>query len=182
MIQKAKFFFVIISLYLLSGCSEKQELIPEELPVLKKTVLAETSVEMVPNEMLVKFRNGIPESRKNDLLARVEGRQKGRILTNGMQRNGDHEGLILFSVPGAVPAAVAALKAFPEVEYSEPNFIYTHCLSSIDTFYMNGSLWGMYGQNSVPGNQFGSGASLAWATGHTGSKNVYVGIIDEGYM
>jgi subtilisin family serine protease len=182
MIQKLQLFVVVIFLLLFSGCSENEGLIPEEAVMLKKARVAEISAQMVPDEMLVKFRNGIPEDRKNDLLSIIQGRQKGRILTNEMKRDGDEEGLTLVSVPGGVPDAVAALRTFPEGEYAEPNYIYTHCLLSNDSYYMNGSLWGMYGQNSVPGNQFGSGASLAWAAGHTGSKNVYVGIIDEGYM
>ena len=34
----------------------------------------------------------------------------------------------------------------------------------------------------APANQFGSGAGQAWAAGHTGVSNIYVGIIDEGVM
>jgi hypothetical protein len=40
----------------------------------------------------------------------------------------------------------------------------------------------MYGDASTPKNQFGSQAAEAWAAGNTGSSEVYVGIIDEGYM
>jgi subtilisin family serine protease len=40
----------------------------------------------------------------------------------------------------------------------------------------------MYGDASSPVNQFGSQAAEAWATDHTNCGNVWVGIIDEGYM
>jgi subtilisin family serine protease len=40
----------------------------------------------------------------------------------------------------------------------------------------------MYGASTTPANQFGSQAGTAWAAGNTGSSEVYVGIIDEGYM
>jgi subtilisin family serine protease len=40
----------------------------------------------------------------------------------------------------------------------------------------------MYGDATSPANQFGSQAGEAWAAGHTGSSDVYVGIIDEGFM
>ena len=52
--------------------------------------------------------------------------------------------------------------------------------TSNDPAYTNGSLWGMYGDTTVPANKYGSQAAEAWANGTTGSKDVYVGIIDEG--
>nr|MDQ3322415.1 S8 family serine peptidase [Acidobacteriota bacterium] len=38
----------------------------------------------------------------------------------------------------------------------------------------------MYGDATTPANIFGSQAGEAWAAGKTGSKSVYVGVIDEG--
>jgi len=38
----------------------------------------------------------------------------------------------------------------------------------------------MYGDGTTPTNQFGSQAGEAWAANKTGSKTVYVGVIDEG--
>jgi hypothetical protein len=67
------------------------------------------------------------------------------------------------------------------VEYAEPNWIYTHDATSNDTYYTNGSLWGMYG-DATTANQYGSQAGEAWAAGKTCDSSVYVGIIDEGYM
>jgi hypothetical protein len=40
----------------------------------------------------------------------------------------------------------------------------------------------MYGASTSPANQYGSNAAQAWAAGHVGTSNVYVGIIDEGVM
>jgi hypothetical protein len=54
--------------------------------------------------------------------------------------------------------------------------------TSNDTYYTNGSLWGMYSGSSSPANQFGSQAAAAWAAGHTSCGNVIVGVIDEGIM
>jgi hypothetical protein len=51
-----------------------------------------------------------------------------------------------------------------------------------DPYYMNGLLWGMYGASTSPSNQYGCEAAKAWAAGHIGSSEIYVGIIDEGYM
>jgi subtilisin family serine protease len=73
-----------------------------------------------------------------------------------------------------VPDAIARLRADPDIEYAEPNWVYTVDAVSNDTYVVDGRLWGMVGAN-------GSQASAAWANNHTNCSNVYVGIIDEGY-
>jgi subtilisin family serine protease len=77
---------------------------------------------------------------------------------------------------------VRSMGQLAEVDFAEPNWIYQHQDTSNDTYYTNGSLWGMYGDASPPANAYGSQAAEAWAAGHTCSNNVYVGIIDEGVM
>lgn len=69
----------------------------------------------------------------------------------------------------------------PAVEYAEPNWNVRHMVTSNDTYFTNGSLWGMYGSATSPANQYGSGAAAAWTRG-ADCSNVVVGIIDEGYM
>ena len=76
--------------------------------------------------------------------------------------------------------AIDRLKQDPAVEFAEPNWRYTTQASSSDPYYLNGSLWGMYGDQTSPANQYGSQAGEAWAAGRTGSQSVYVGVIDEG--
>jgi len=49
-----------------------------------------------------------------------------------------------------------------------------------DAFFVNGSLWGMHGENTGAANQFGSQAARAWAQGHIGSMANVVGVIDTG--
>lgn len=101
-----------------------------------------------------------------------------------MKHYGDNEGITVVKTPMAVHDAVGRMKNLPEVEYAEPNYIYTVDAVSNDPYYTNGSLWGMYGDATTPANQYGSQAGEAWAagTGNTGSMNVWIGIIDEGYM
>ena len=84
--------------------------------------------------------------------------------------------------PGAsVSGAIAALKSNPRVRYAEPDYHVTRGATSNDTYSTNGSLWGMYGDASpLQANPFGSGAAEAWAGGHTGSRNIVIGVIDEG--
>src|SRR4029079_7126625 len=69
-----------------------------------------------------------------------------------------------------------------EVEFAEPNFIYQHDAVFNDTYYVNGSMWGVLGDALTPANQFGSQANEAWNNNHTGSATVHVGVIDEGAM
>jgi subtilisin family serine protease len=99
-----------------------------------------------------------------------------------MEKAGDKDGLILATTSGNVMEAVSQLKAMPEIEYAEPNYIYTTDATSNDPYFTNGSLWGMYGSSTSPANQYGSQAATAWAANKTGSSTVIVGIIDEGWM
>jgi subtilisin family serine protease len=77
--------------------------------------------------------------------------------------------------------AIAVLQANPRVRYAEPNYLVQHEVVSNDPYYTNGSLWGMYGDASpLQVNQYGSAAAEAWAAGYIGSRDVVVGVIDEG--
>lgn len=62
----------------------------------------------------------------------------------------------------------------------QPNFLYTKQVVSDDPYFTGGSLWGMYGSSTSPSNQFGTGAATAWASGATGSSDVYVGEDEAG--
>ena len=95
-------------------------------------------------------------------------------------RGAGYRGLELLQVPANMSGALAMLQRNPMVEYAEPNWIYSHQADSNDPYFINGSLWGMYGDASSPANAFGSQAAEAWSAGYTGLSTVYVGIIDEG--
>jgi len=135
----------------------------------------------VPNEILVKFKKDISENSKGKAFAKIGGSVAERILTKAMQRFGDNDGVYLVHTPLAVLDALNKVKGV-EIEYAEPNYIYHHDAVSNDNYYTNGSLWGMYGDATIPANQYGSQAGEAWAAGHTGNSSVFVGVIDEGAM
>ena len=144
---------------------------------------ADANEKAVPNEILVKFKAGTSQSKKDQILSNLNARVSEKILTKAMQRSGDNEGIHLLKVSSAALDAISKAKGFGEVVYAEPNFIYTHNATSNDPYFTNGSLWGMYGDATLRANpSFGSQAEEAWAAGRTGSNTVYVGIIDEGYM
>jgi subtilisin family serine protease len=138
--------------------------------------------EFVPNELLVKFKKGTTAAGRGKALGLLNASLKEHIHTAAMKRAGDEQGVLLVSVNANALEAISKAKGFAEVEYAEPNWIYQHQATSNDTYFTNGSLWGMNSGTSTPANQFGSGAASAWANGKTGSSTVYVGIIDEGYM
>jgi len=146
------------------------------------SLAASAAPDFVPGEVIVKFREGASDAGRGNALERASGRAGERILTAAMRRAGDGEGLTIIHTSLAVPRAIEALQSSPDVEYAEPNYIYQHSAASNDTYYTNGSLWGMYGDATSPANQFGSQAGEAWAGNKTSCGSVYVGIIDEGYM
>ena len=136
----------------------------------------------VPNELLVKFKEGVSQTKKDQILGNLNAKVSEKILTKAMERTGKKEAVHLLNVPIAALEAIAKAKGYGEVEYAEPNFIYTSDSSSNDPYFTNSSLWGMYGAATSPANKYGSHAAVAWGNNHTGSNTVYVGIIDEGYM
>jgi subtilisin family serine protease len=140
-----------------------------------------TADKYVPNEILVKFKKGVSEKSRGNAFGRISGNVSEKILTKMMQRFGDDEGIFVIHTPLAVLDAIRKIKGV-EVSYAEPNFVYQHESVSNDTYFTNGSLWGMYGDASNPSNQYGSQAAAAWTAGHTGSSSVFVGVIDEGAM
>lgn len=137
--------------------------------------------EFVPGQLLIKYRTANQGSRiSQDLLAMIQASVVEEIKTptmvDALARKGGASGdLLLVESKLGTLEAIERLKNMPEVEYAEPNWIYQHAATSNDTYFTNGSLWGMKAG-------FGSGAENAWAAGKTGSNTVYIGIIDEGYM
>jgi subtilisin family serine protease len=152
------------------------------LVTLDKATAPSYGVSYVPGEVLIKFKPNLKEDIRQSIISRVGGVVGERIITNAMKRFGDEEGIFLVRIPIQVFDAIGQLGSLSEVEYAEPNYIYHHYDISNDPYYTNGSLWGMYGDATSPANQYGSQSGEAWAGGKTGSKDVWIGIIDEGYM
>jgi subtilisin family serine protease len=153
-----------------------------DLPEVAASIHQEPGSAYVQGEILVRFRGTPTETSRRSLLARVGGTVEERIVTASMKRVGDQEGITRVRTGMEVMDAVARMKQDLNVLFAEPNYIYVHEALSNDSYFGNGSLWGMYGDGSSPANQYGSQAAEAWAAGHTGSSSVFVGVIDEGAM
>lgn len=141
-------------------------------------------MKFVPGEILVKLKDGNKSNArtKTNILSLISGNvietiNTATIKASNAKTGGNVGELILVSSKLGTMEAIVLLENSTEIEYAEPNWIYHHYATSDDTYFTNGSLWGMYSTN-----QYGSQAAAAWAAGHTGLNTVYVGIIDEGYM
>jgi subtilisin family serine protease len=143
---------------------------------------ASSAPQFVPGEVLVKFRPGTAAADKANARGRASAVAAEVVTTPLMRQQGVGDLELMRLPPGmSVARAMDRLEGHFAVEYAEPNWVYYHDVVSNDTYYTNGSLWGMYGAATSPANQFGSGAAVAWAANKTNCGSVYVGIIDEGY-
>ena len=132
------------------------------------------------DQVIVQFRADATAADKARVMGRVNG-NRADVLSRGRGRSGDVE-LLNARGHADIVDLLAELYADEAVEFAEPNWIVQHAATSNDTYYTNGSLWGVYGNASSPANQFGSQAAEVWASGGTSCSNVVIGIIDEGYM
>ena len=177
---------LILAMMAMVGC--EREAGPTQPTTVEKTAVFESvgydgpRPEYVAGEVIVKFAAGTSVAIRGAALAAVGGTVGSRIVTQAMKNSGDFEGLTIVRTPMGVSSAVSALSARAGVEFAEPNFYCYHAEVSNDTYYTNGSLWGMYGDATTPANQYGCQAGEAWLAGHTGSSTVLVGEIDEGIM
>ena len=179
--SKSLFAATLLGVFALASCEKNVESpVPTaSQPAGISDLQGQPGVNYVPNEVLVKFVKGTSAAGRANALARVNGQVAESILTKAMQRAGETEALLLVHTPLAAIEAIGRIKG-SEVAYAEPNYIYTHQAVATDSYFTNGSLWGMYGASTSPANQYGSGAATAWAAGHTGSASVVLGVIDEG--
>ncbi len=171
------------SLVLLNGCvKDPTQTSTSAYTSSDQEVTDRSANSHVPNELLLKFKEGTSASAKAQVLAQISGDVSQTILTKAMQNANIQQGVLVVHTPMQALNAISQVFGLPQVEYAEPNYIYQHSATSNDTYYTNGSLWGMYGDATSPANANGSQAGEAWAAGHTNASTVYIGIIDEGYM
>jgi subtilisin family serine protease len=144
---------------------------------------ASNNAPSMPGELLVQLKAGITGEQKGKALGRVSAELLDKVVSEGWREDQLGDLVLIRYQPDFTPEqARKILESDPNIEFAEPNWIYTHQATSNDTYYTNRSLWGMYGDGSSPVNQYGSQAGEAWAVGHTGNNTVYVGVIDEGAM
>lgn len=183
-----KLYSVLSFSALLGVAASCTDVIENEMTV-SDAVERVTQQEFVPGQLLIKYKTTTAGSRlSQDILDMIQANVVEEIKTGAMElanarKGGESGDLLLVQSNLGTLEAIERLRNMPEVEYAEPNWIYQHYATSNDPYFTTGNrLWGMYGANTTPANQFGSGAAIAWAAGKTGESNIYIGIIDEGYM
>ncbi len=134
--------------------------------------------ESVPGEVVVGYVRGASAAERSQARGRVDARLAEQVVP--APGNGHQVELLRFPQGENKGQVFRQLTADPAVAFVEPNWIYTEQATSTDPYFTKGWLWGMYGRGSNPANRYGSNAAAAWAAGHTGSRKVYVGVIDEG--
>lgn len=184
--RKTSIILGVCSLALLTACKKELKQNGVNVEEFSSTSRSDNPIAQaasdpyVSNEILVKFVRGASETGRANALAKIGGKIKEKVVTKAMERLND-DGFYVVHTPLAVLEAVGKMKGLQGIEFAEPNYIYTHDAVSNDTYYTNGSLWGMYGDASpLKTNAFGSQAAEAWNAGNTGSSSVIIGIIDEG--
>jgi len=126
----------------------------------------------VPNEVIVKFRDGVLELNKTMARSRASGtRLRAFRIIDGLEHH---------RLPPhvSIDEAIAKYRQDPDVLYAEPNYIVRTTNSPNDTSF--GELWGLYnfGQlGGTPGAHID--APSAWDI-TTGSSSVVVAVIDTG--
>ncbi|AFZ68275.1 S8 family peptidase [Deinococcus peraridilitoris] len=142
----------------------------------EQTTSAQGSHEFVEGELLLQLNAGLTAQSLSALETRLGVQAVERLAVT------DGAPLYLARITNgrSVQQALADINASGSVRFAEPNWIYTHAATSNDPYYVDGTLWGMYGDTTSPKNEFGSQAGEAWANNRTGSKSVYIGVIDEG--
>lgn len=141
---------------------------------------ASTRARFVAGEIIIRFKAHASENMRSGVRRLLGAALRRRIEIPAIYTGRGELELAALPANLLVGEAIALLRNHPDIEFVEPNWIYTHQAVSNDPFYTNGSLWGMYGDQTTPANQYGSQAGEAWAAGQTGSSTVYVGVIDEG--
>jgi subtilisin family serine protease len=130
-------------------------------------------------DVLVQFKRQATDAELADAVNRGQLGLVRHIQTEAMRASGQ-QGVSHMWTRQPVRQAIQALQNHPAVEFAEPNWVYEHQATANDPLFLNGGLWGMYGDLSSPANPYGSQAAEAWAAGHTGSAAVVIGVIDEG--
>ncbi|MEI6947240.1 S8 family peptidase [Paraflavisolibacter sp. H34] len=161
---------------LFTGCVKEMtpENVSQELPASSvKQSLTDLRRPYMPHRVLVKFKKSTGTEKRQRALGLVSGKLKEMVYTQMMKETGE-EGVYVLDTPLEVKLAIEKMKASPDVEYVEPDYLVTAAATTSDPYYTGGELWGL---NS---SSYSTKAYSAWKNDHTGSQSVYVGIIDQG--
>jgi subtilisin family serine protease len=125
----------------------------------------------VPGELIVRYKNGVSQSRREQAESAIPSLARVQHLT---LIGADHLRVSAISAD----EALARLRANPDVAYAEPNYyVYAQMIPNDPSF---AQLWGM--KNTGQGGGYAGAdikATLAWDL-YTGDPGLRIGVIDTG--
>lgn len=127
--------------------------------------------------VIIHFAVGATSSQKAIALASING-----VIKDTINLDDGSSGETVIVDIGDQPLS-EALKALGEshiIDYAEPNKVLGVQFTANDTYYANGSMWGMYGDQTSTYSAYGSQAGEAWAAGFIGKSTTVIGNIDTG--
>ena len=129
----------------------------------------------VPGVVLVGYQPGTPLSER--YAARRSVRSTSARALSPLARSAER---IKLPTGTSVDAAISALRLNPNVRFAEPDYVVSTDAVPNDPGITTGLLWGMMSGTSSPSSPFGTRAVDAWAGDHIGSRDIVVGVVDEG--
>lgn len=132
--------------------------------------LADNRPEYLPDEVLVKFREGTAREDEERIISHAGGKLQHKFRHIPLMR--------LKAAYGTVLSTINFLKNLPEVEYAEPNYLrYIDAVPSDPRFYQ---MWGLNNTGQTGGTQDADiDAPEAWDL-TTGNPATVVAVIDTG--
>ena len=179
-----------LSILMLAALVASGSALAQGRPDLVDQSLRGGRAQFVPGELLVQFKPGTTREAQASAMAFIRGSKKETVKNASQRRDGKGDLHLLSLPPGLLVAdAFRSMSQLADVDFAEPNWVYQHQATSNDPYVTTNTassqLWGMYSATALAGgkaNIFGIGATTAWNANKTNCSNVYIGIIDEGYM
>ncbi len=137
-------------------------------------------------QVLVQFKPGVSARERLAVRGRLGVRRHQRLLRHALPAAGatslDASALELITLPEglSVARALSRLRREPSVRFAEPNWMNRFQALANDDYVEAGWTWNLYGNSGSPASLYGSQANEAWQLGYTGSRDIVVGVIDEG--
>ncbi len=87
----------ILAIGILAGCKKTTEDVVknDDLSLIPEAAFVGINGEVVPNELIVKFKSGTNEKSRTQTLSFINGNVAEHIVTKTMERFGDKEGVYL---------------------------------------------------------------------------------------
>lgn len=129
----------------------------------------------VPGQLLIKFKDGASAKAKANILTKLKGKYKNKINSSAIPGFEDEGAIDLVETSAELLSAIDNVKNEPDIDFVEPNYIY-HTTEVANDPYFTNAQWNMQSGG------YGCQASTAWTNHKTGGSDVYIGVVDQGYM